>query len=363
MLLEPILPHLAKLLLNNFCEVIIMRYIGVDLHKTSIVACYLDDGTFSHKSFKIQDIDKFKATLSLDDEMCFETTTNSKWFHQQCNDSVSRIVVVNTNEFGAISASVRKTDKHDAKTLVIYLSKNMLPEVKVKSNEHQGLQSIFTARKLITKQVTMIKNQIHGILLGQGLIISPYDLDSELGIGRIHKLCANSDILLAITPLTEILMVLTKKIAEFNQTLEKLGPLLPGYKNLKSIKGLGTNTIVLLLSTVGNIANFETHNKLSSYIGFVPKVRNSNNSIKHGAITKRGNSLLRGNLTMCALVAIQHNALLNSFYLRIKAKGGHKKAIVATANKLVKIIFYTLKYNWYFTDFCKHERETLTINW
>lgn len=65
---------------------------------------------------------------------------------------------------------------------------------------------------------------------------------------------------------------------------------------------------------------------------------------------------------MCAMVAIKKNKILKAFYERIKASGGHKKAIVATANKLVKLIYYTLKHGWYFTN-RQFTRETLEINW
>lgn len=209
----------------------------------------------------------------------------------------------------------------------------------------------------------MIKNEIHGILLVQGLSIKSSELDSAVGLERINSLCNESAVKFAIVAMVDSLKSLTSKIKEFDRQLEELGTKLAGYENLKSIYGLGTNTIVLLLVTIGNINNFANAGKLSSYLGVVPIVRNSNQSVKHGCITKRGNSFLRGNLTMCALVAIGKNTILNDFYERIKLKGGHKKAIMATVHKLIKIIYYTLKHGWIFTDFCAQKRVTLAINW
>lgn len=340
-----------------------MRYIAVDLHKTSIVACYLENEKFRHRSYKIEEVEKFKQSLQADDELAFEVTANSSWFYRQCENLVSRIVVVNTSEFGVIASSAKKTDKNDAKTLVRYLAKNMLPEVRVKTQEQQELETLFNARKLLTKQSTMIKNEIHGILLVQGMAIKSSELDSVVGLERINSLCTESAIKFTIVAMVESLKNLTSKIKEFDHQLEELGSKLAGYENLKSIYGLGTNTIVLLLATIGHINNFANAGKLSSYLGVIPIVRNSNQSVKHGCITKRGNSFLRGNLTMCALVAIGKNTILNDFYERIKVKGGHKKAIMATVHKLIKIIYYTLKYDWKFTDFCAQKRVTLAINW
>jgi transposase len=46
-------------------------------------------------------------------------------------------VVVNTNQFKVIRQSVKKTDPHDARARALYLSKNMLPEVRMKDKEHE----------------------------------------------------------------------------------------------------------------------------------------------------------------------------------------------------------------------------------
>ena len=251
-----------------------MRYIGVDLHKDLIVVCYLDIATnkYTHKSFKINDLDRFLLTLDLADELCFEATSNSSWFYSKCEKFVSKVVIVNTNEFGVIAKSVKKTDKHDAKALALYLSKNMLPVVRFKTIEQQDLQSIFNTRKLLTKQVTMLKNQVHGILLTHGLNISPADLDSKVGLARTLKLCRGSEVNYALSILLELLSNLTIKISELDVKLNELAQKLPGYMNLKSIFGLGANTIALLLITIGNINDFSSYKKLLAYIGLVPKL-------------------------------------------------------------------------------------------
>ena len=48
---------------------------------------------------------------------------------------------------------------------------------------------------------------------------------------------------------------------------------------------------------------------------------------------------------------IKYSPYLRSFYERIKAKKGSGKAIIATAKKLLGIIYMTLKENIVFEDF------------
>lgn len=71
----------------------------------------------------------------------------------------------------------------------------------------------------------------------------------------------------------------------------------------------------------------------------------------YGRITKRGSKLGRTTLVQCCLIAIKYSYYLRSFYDRIKKARGSGKVIIATAKKLLGIIYHTLKNNWIFEDF------------
>ena len=90
---------------------------------------------------------------------------------------------------------------------------------------------------------------------------------------------------------------------------------------------------------------FPTKKKLNSYFGVIPSVRQSNNKVYYGRITKRGSRMVRATLVQCTLSAINHNQILKPFYLKLKARKGSGKAIVATARKLLELIYYTLSNN------------------
>lgn len=101
---------------------------------------------------------------------------------------------------------------------------------------------------------------------------------------------------------------------------------------------------------VGDINDFESPDKLAAYVGLCPRVNNSNETVCHVRITKRGNKLVRKLLVQCAWVSIRYNPLLKEFYTVLEKKKLAWKAIIAVARKLVYQIYYTLKYNWYFTN-------------
>ncbi|MBC8383778.1 MAG: IS110 family transposase [Candidatus Cloacimonetes bacterium] len=113
----------------------------------------------------------------------------------------------------------------------------------------------------------------------------------------------------------------------------------------RSIKGIGDVTAAIFTSGIGNIDDFEDKKNLNSYFGMIPSVRQSNNTIHYGRITKKGNRMVRAALVQCTLGMISHNPILKEFYQRIKRQKGSGKAIIATARKLLEFIYFTLSNN------------------
>jgi transposase len=223
-----------------------------------------------------------------------EVTGNTRLFYDAVAPHVAKVVVVNPTQFRVIRDSVKKTDPHDARTLAFYLSKDMLPEGRMK----------FDA--IVMTELRVIVGQI--------------------------RACNAS-------------------IAELDKAIKAEGPKLPGHENLRSIKGIGNLGATVLLSEIGDIADFAHPGKLAAYFGIVPRVRNSNETERSGRITKRGTKLGRTTLVQCALIAMRYSPCLAKFYHKIQTRRGTGKAIIALAKKFLGVIYNTLKNNWIFEDF------------
>jgi len=110
------------------------RYIGVDLHRNCFTVCVRRGNGRSHlRTWKLDDLNKFVSTLASTDEVAVEATGNTRLFYDKVRSRVLRVVVVNPHQFKVISESVNKTDKNDARNLALFLSKGLLPEVRMKS--------------------------------------------------------------------------------------------------------------------------------------------------------------------------------------------------------------------------------------
>jgi transposase len=96
--------------------------------------------------------------------------------------ALDNIYVVNTLQFKLISKSVKKTDKNDARLLAEYLSKDMLPEARLRSEvDNQILNLIETRDMLVTSNIAF-KNQIHNIFLKLGIKLKCSEVRSKRNV-------------------------------------------------------------------------------------------------------------------------------------------------------------------------------------
>jgi len=334
------------------------RFIGVDLHKNSFTVCFFTDKKKDFKTYALSKLDSFKTDLRKHDVLAVESTTNTRYFVSEILDFVKEIKVINPRQFKVISESVKKTDRNDAEIIALYLSKGLLPEVRMKDKKYTELESLAQTRDKLVKLRTSLKNKIHNILCSYGIVTKRESLSSEKGLNNILSYNVSDTAYVELEVLVNQIRSLNENIKKLDNEMSDRGKKLDKHKNITSIKGVGDRSGTILLSIMGDVNDFDIEKKLFSYFGIVPRVSNSNDTVYHGRITKRGTKLGRTTLVQCTLVAIRYSPYLRSFYEKLKSKKGSGKAIIATAKKLLSIIYNTLKNNWVFKDFTQFQLET-----
>ncbi len=339
-----------------------MRYIGIDLHTNSFTVCYLESGKPERiRTLPVQNggLEDFINTLQPTDEVALEATGNSAWFREQVSQHVSRVLIIAPWQFEVIRRSVKKTDKHDARAIAFFLSRDMIPEARLKTTEHAQLASLIATRDQLVKLRVSLLNKVHGMFVRHGLKIKKETLTSKKGFERSvaqHRWDALEQV--EIEVISSQLCSIKEGCKRLEQEIGEFAKTLSGYENIISIKGVGPLSAAVFLCTIGDIDDFAKCGNLAAYFGITPRVSQSNDSQRVGRITKRGNKIARTTLVQCALIAKRYSPYLHSFYEHIKSTRGAGKAIIATARKLLNTIFYTLKNNWVFEDFTKFEFKT-----
>lgn len=116
-----------------------------------------------------------------------------------------------------------------------------------------------------------------------------------------------------------------------------------------SIPGIGEVISASIIAGIDNIERFVDSKSLCAYVGLVPYVNNSGEEVRHGKITKTGPGYMRTALVQAVLAMLRskkmknHPLVLN--YYKMKESKCSGKAIIATARKLISIIWTLLKRN------------------
>lgn len=145
----------------------------------------------------------------------------------------------------------------------------------------------------------------------------------------------------------EILMTHQRIMTGIRAQMIEQASLSPAFSLLLSIPGVGELTAATILGEIGDISRFPTSKQLVAFAGLDPSVFQSGKfKSSNNKISKRGSSYLRKALYQATVVGIAKrssgilNPVLFEYYSKKLAEGKPTKvAIVATSNKLLRIIY------------------------
>lgn len=339
--------------------------VGVDLHKTQFTVCaVLEDSEvileaevyrtteegYKAVSEKMHETENLRGCSV---EIAIETTGNARFFKNRMEAEGFEVVVVNTNKFKVITMSTKKNDANDAATLVFYLYKEMLPEAHVCDQTSEEIRRMLKARTILVRTSVKVKNQIHGMMLGYGIETKAAQLQSkkkrqelfcDLADHEYSKFTASSlkvmldildDLAIQINKVEEQLSEMTKEDADI--------PL------LMTVPGIGIIGATTIASYTKDLDRFEgDYRRFVSYLGIVPSVHNSNETVHLEKITKHGPEELRTAFVQVALGMIRLPKVTEKWRLLIdyklmKTDKGSGRAIIALTRKVARIVFTMLQ--------------------
>lgn len=191
---------------------------------------------------------------------------------------------------------------------------------------------------------TRIKNEVHAILHAHLISKCPHaDLFNGRGRAWLMRQPVPNDERAAIERhvreldrLAEDLAILDREIAE--STMDD-----PAIRRLLTITGVNLTVAAGLMAAIGKITRFKSPQKLVSYFGLNPRVRQSGlGAAHHGRISKVGRSHARAMLVEAAWAAAKAPGPLHAFFVRVRARRGHQVAAVAVARKLTVLVWHML---------------------
>ena len=125
---------------------------------------------------------------------------------------------------------------------------------------------------------------------------------------------------------------------ELSQTVRHRDP--ETYALLTSVPGLGEVTVSLFLAQIRSLDRFAGHKQLTAFAGLDPNTYESGHYVAPSHISKRGSPQIRRVLYQMAQSVQRYSLTFHQYYAQLRDRGKpYRVAIIACANKLIRIIF------------------------
>ncbi len=326
-------------------------FVGIDIGKKTLEICRLRENhkiEWNRVNTDEKGITSLLKWIRDDDTVALEACSQSFRIAKTILAKTEcEVLVLNPGDIAVIYRSMKKTDKEDCLKLARLISRipaEELPVVTIPSDEIEDARRLLKEQEYWSSQSAAGKNRLHSLFVQDGLtLIRKKDLagrkNREKSIAelserfkeeaeRIHNhLCS----------LEENLKVINVRI---KNTLCRD----TDYTTIAmSMPGIGPITALSFYAYLGNCSRFSSPGQVSYYAGLVPRVDISGDTKRYGHITKRGAHLLRRSLIQgaWALIRSDSGGDIKNFYERLYPRIGKKKAIVATARKMLEV-FYSM---------------------
>ena len=338
--------------------------VGVALHKTQFTVCVTgtagdefseyttEDAGYAAFLRRVKQWQKDGHTVRAG----VESTGNTRYFKSRLETAGVEVVVINTLKFKVVNESVKKTDKHDAATIAEFLAKDMLPESHLCSATSEQLRRLLKVRTNLVQTAVSVKNEIHALLTALGMKDIRASLQSNRGRQRVLDALNERKRGLVVQPLFDIIDLLEESVKGIEAELALLTEGDRVVELLQTIPGCGPISAWTIRAYTDDIKRFASAKKYAAYAGLVPWVQNSNETVHHGKITKRGPQELRTALVQVVLGMRRSRKTTMGWrimerYEAMKQHKGSGKSIIATARKLSTIVWAMLERDEAFNPF------------
>ena len=376
-------------------ELVYGKCCGVDIHKKLIVACFRQGRKQEIREFGASTRELLEMTEWLTEGGCEKVameSTASYWkpLYNILETAGLSAMVVNAQHMKAVPG--RKTDASDAEWIADLLQHGLLRASFIPDKARRELRELVGYRKSLIKEQAAELNRVQKILEGANIKLSGTvrEINGKSGRSFLDALLAGEKIDLAkITEMRRDKSIASHLKATDEQLVDDLNGVLsttrkktlqtmPAHndelsrhikelddeidRNMKDeekiaaasiqeIPGIGNTSAEVVISVIGtDMSRFPTDGHISSWAGLCPGNNQSAGKRKSGK-TRKGNSLLRSTLVVCAHSAVKNkNSYFYAQFQRISAHRGKKRAHVAIAHSILIAIYHVLKDNVPFRD-------------
>jgi len=340
-----------------------MNYMGIDHHKQGSHVTVLDEGG---KDVKVgwvrntnRDMEDFLEELEDEIKAVVEAGRSSYAMVDLLEDLGIEVAVAHPSDVKAIAKAKIKTDKRDSRILAHLLRANLIPAVYRRSGRNRQEQRVMRQRMFFVRMMTRVKNRIKALLAQQREEVQRElekvrDIFTKKGVEVVKEIELGGTDKQLLEEMFEFYWHLKERIKRSDEMMLDLYKRLPEAKIIDTAPGFDKFFSVLVATEIGDVRRFESDKKLHSYAGVIPSTHSSGERTYHGKIIKQGNRWLRWAVIEAVQPACKKDFDIRRFYQKHAKRKGHNAAKVATARRLLTIIYKMLKER---RDFIPYKRD------
>jgi transposase len=281
-----------------------VRYIGLDVHKETIVIAVADAGRGEAKAWKTLPYDLprlIKAIALIADggevEVCYEAGPTGYGIQRALQKAGYTCHVVAPSLIPVKSGNRVKTDRRDAAKLAHFLRSGDLTAITIPDEEREALRDLERSRDDAKRAERVVRQQLSKFLLRRDLRYTAGVNWTQRHLAWVRRLHLEDEV--AQTVLDDNLLAgenATERVERLTNALEEkilassLGPLVQG---LMVLRGVAVVTASTFAAEIGDFRRFRSAKHFMSYVGLTPTEDSSGERVRRGAITKCGNRHVR----------------------------------------------------------------------
>lgn len=241
----------------------------------------------------------------------------------------------------ALSTTINKTDKNDARGIAHLLRCGLYRPVHVKSDAACDSRILLASRRQLLVQVGVLESTIRGLLKIHGVVLGPANRLAFLPRVRAAMAPLGSGARAGLEALVVSLEHLRAALRSLSTQLKLAAKQDARSALLMSMPGVGPLTSSMLVATLDEAGRFTKSRSVGAYLGLTPRQYSSGETTRQGRISRAGPAECRAMLyeaAHCLLHFYKQPSHLKAWGLKLASKKGMQRAIVAVARRMAVIM-------------------------
>ena len=280
-----------------------------------------------------------------------------QWFRRLLAECGHELWVGDAAKIRAAETRKQKTDRRDAELIMRLMVEQRFPRIWVPTEEERDVRQLLMDRHSRMRARTAAKNQLQFLAMNQGV-----QKGKRLWTNAGRQLLADLKMMPhAARRRDELLQwvgLLDQQIAGLDVLIAEEVDQRPEARRLMTHPGVGPQTALAMVLTLGDVSRFADARKVASYLGLVPSEYSSGGKQRLGHISKQGSALMRFLLVEAGQTAARFDEELKRAYRRLWVRKGNRAvAKVMVARRLAVRLYWMLRNQWTYAELVRHAGE------